>query len=79
MELQVVRATAPALMVQAYEAGSIVTTMPFLNYVEQELLAELQKSLAGEHSGPEASRQAAKIVAAVDGVMQEAEKAKGAR
>lgn len=75
-ELTIVRATAPPQMVQAYEAGSIATTLPFLNYVEQELLAELQRSLAGEHSGPEASRQAAKIVAAVGSVMEEAQKAK---
>jgi hypothetical protein len=61
-ELSVVRASAPHLAVQ-YEAEPIGTTSTFLAYVEAELLAELQKSLAGEHSGAEAARQAAAIVA----------------
>lgn len=74
-EVQLVRASAPASMAQAYEAASVATTIPFLNFLETELLAELQRSLAGEHSGPEASRQAATIVAAVENVMQEAQKA----
>lgn len=75
-ELQVVRATAPAEMVNAYETSPIATSEKFLAYVESELLAELRSSLAGEHSGPEASRQAARIVAVVDSLMAMAQTAK---
>jgi hypothetical protein len=75
-ELQIVRASAPPEIVAAYEREPVAAGPKFLTYIEDELLAELQRSLAGEHSGPEASRQAAKIIAAVDGVLAEAQKAK---
>jgi len=78
-ELQIVRAAATPQMTQAYEAGSVATTIPFLNFIEKELLAELQRSLAGEHSGPDASRQAANIVAAVEKTMEDARKAQADR
>jgi hypothetical protein len=68
-ELDIVRAAAPAEIVRAYEAQPLKVSAEFLAYLEVELLDELRRSLAGEHSGPEASRQAAKIVATVDKVL----------
>jgi hypothetical protein len=47
----------------------------FRTRIEPELLGELKRSLTGEHSGPKASRQAAKIVAAVSDVMRDAQNA----
>jgi hypothetical protein len=63
-ESQVVRATAPAEIQQQYAANVFTGTTEFLGFVEKELLQELQRSLAGEHNGPEAQREAARMVAA---------------
>lgn len=71
-ERDVVRAAAPIDMTVRYEANPIAEGPKFLAYLEAELLAELQRTLAGEHSGPEASKHAAKIVAAVENLMNEA-------
>lgn len=71
-ELSIVRAVASADMAESFAGNPIKFVMPFIEFLEREILTELQKSLAGEQSGPEASRQAAKIVATVESVMAEA-------
>jgi hypothetical protein len=74
-ELAIVREAAPPDMFGAYEANPIANFLPFVNYLEREILVELQKSLAGEQSGPEASRQAARLVATAETALQQATKA----
>jgi hypothetical protein len=76
MELRLVRVAAPPELGDEYAANSIAASSKFLSYIEEQLLIELRLSLAGHQSGPEASRQAANIVAAADSLLQEAEKAK---
>jgi hypothetical protein len=74
-ERDLVRASATPEIVAAYEADIVAGSTRFLEYVERELLAELQRSLRGEYSGPDASRRASKIIAIADKLMQEARNA----
>jgi len=74
-ELSIVRQAAPAEMVRAYEANPIANFLSFVNYLEREILGELQKSLAGEQSGPAAAEQAARLVATAEAALQGAYKA----
>jgi hypothetical protein len=76
-ERKIVRAGAPDDIVRAYQADPVATGPRFLEFLEAELLTELQLTLAGEHSGPNATLQAAKVVALTDEALRAVQEAAG--
>jgi hypothetical protein len=62
-ELQIVKNTTTPELAALFEADEMTGSQKAVAYIESALLAELKRGLAGEESGPEAARQAAKILA----------------
>jgi hypothetical protein len=62
-ELQIVKNTTPPEISSLFERDEVTGSQKALEHIEGTLLAELKRGLAGEESGPETARQAAKILA----------------
>lgn len=77
-ELKIVESVAPPEIVSRYRANAADGTVPFLDYVEQQLLEDFRRSLAGEHSAPDAAKNAAPILEVANAVMTDIRQQRGA-
>jgi hypothetical protein len=73
-ERRLINELCPRLL-DTYDRNPVEVEGEFITYVANELLAELQRGLSGEQSGPDAVRQAAAISAITQQAMREAQKA----
>jgi hypothetical protein len=67
---KIVSTVAPQ-MLDAYDRNPVEIESSFLETLREQLLAEMQRSLSGEHSGPDAVRQAATIASTADQVIRD--------
>ncbi len=69
-ERALVASAASVEVLDQYDRNIHQGSLDFTNYMKNEILDELRRNLSGEHSGPEASVQAASLVAAAEDLMK---------
>ena len=61
-ELQMIKNTTTPEIAAQYESDEFAGSVKALAFIETALMAELKRALAGDESGPETARQAAKVL-----------------